>query len=264
MIEVLQQKAKAPNGYPPLLFCHGMNHAAWYWQENFFPWFTKKGFDCYALSYRNHGNSASNKNINFVSLQNYLEDIDSVASQFEERVILVGHSMGGLLVQMFLQQHKAKAAILLTPVPYNGIKSAATSRIIRNIAGLLMLIVKRSLKSFIDSPERASIVMYSKDLPGKKLNEYYKKIDEESIRAYLQMINIKVQLSDNHDIPMLVLAADNDRLLSTNSIKNTAAFYKADFEILTDMAHNAMLDTRWEQTAETINNWLLKNKATIC
>ena len=241
-----------------------MNHAAWYWQENFFPWFTEKGFDCFALSYRNHGNSYFTKHINFTSLNDYLDDIYSITKQFNEHFIFIGHSMGGLLTQLYLEKYKAKAAILLTPVPYNGIKAASSNpSTLKNIVGLFKLLKSRSIKSFMNTPEKASLVMYSKDISGKKLNKYYKKIDEESILAYLQMANRKVNLSENHKIPMLVLAAEKDRLLSVQSIKATAQFYDADFLLLKNTAHNAMLDTRWENTAEQIFTWLINNKSKI-
>jgi len=35
---------------PPLVFVHGSYHAAWCWAENWLPFFSACGFDCYALS----------------------------------------------------------------------------------------------------------------------------------------------------------------------------------------------------------------------
>ena len=35
---------------PPLVFVHGSFHAAWCWAEHWLPFFSRAGFDCYALS----------------------------------------------------------------------------------------------------------------------------------------------------------------------------------------------------------------------
>lgn len=34
----------------PLVFVHGSFHAAWCWAENWLPFFSQRGYDCYALS----------------------------------------------------------------------------------------------------------------------------------------------------------------------------------------------------------------------
>lgn len=37
---------------PPLVFVHGSYHGAWCWRENFMPYFSAAGYDCYAISLR--------------------------------------------------------------------------------------------------------------------------------------------------------------------------------------------------------------------
>jgi len=56
-MEVITQKAKIPiedkrekGDRPPLVFIHGSFHAGWCWAENWLPFFSNHGFDCYALS----------------------------------------------------------------------------------------------------------------------------------------------------------------------------------------------------------------------
>lgn len=52
-MEVIVQKGAEPDGItgdPPLVFVHGSYHAAWCWTEHWLPFFSSRGFDCYALS----------------------------------------------------------------------------------------------------------------------------------------------------------------------------------------------------------------------
>ncbi|CAG8756581.1 10849_t:CDS:2, partial [Funneliformis caledonium] len=42
--------------YPPILFIHGVGVAARAW-DNFCRWFSNKGYDCCAMSFRGHGQS---------------------------------------------------------------------------------------------------------------------------------------------------------------------------------------------------------------
>lgn len=51
-MEVIFQKGDRENDEkpPPLVFVHGSFHAAWCWAEHWLPFFSRHGFDCYALS----------------------------------------------------------------------------------------------------------------------------------------------------------------------------------------------------------------------
>lgn len=52
-MEFIEQKGAETEGItgdPPLVFVHGSYHAAWCWAEHWLPFFSSRGFDCYALS----------------------------------------------------------------------------------------------------------------------------------------------------------------------------------------------------------------------
>jgi pimeloyl-ACP methyl ester carboxylesterase len=51
-LEFIYHTAKTGLQLHPMLFVHGMSHAAWCWEEEFIPYFTALGYDCYALSLR--------------------------------------------------------------------------------------------------------------------------------------------------------------------------------------------------------------------
>ena len=47
-------------------------------------------------------------------------------------------------------------------------------------------------------------------------------------------------------------------MIKPSEIKATARAYNAQSEIIADVAHNSMLETRWQSVAERILVWLKK------
>ncbi|CAG8465849.1 15155_t:CDS:2 [Funneliformis mosseae] len=80
--------------YPPILFIHGGFLAAWSW-DDFSHWFSDKGFDCYAMSFRGHGQSTKTPNKDkWWSLNEITQDISAITDEIIARTkvnpILVG------------------------------------------------------------------------------------------------------------------------------------------------------------------------------
>src|SRR3984885_3925150 len=101
MLEVID-KGSASESHPvPLLFVHGGWHGAWCWDEHFLDFFADAGYRAIALSVRGHGNSPTTKPLSRCSVADYVEDLRSVADGLSTRPVLIGHSMGGFIVQMY-------------------------------------------------------------------------------------------------------------------------------------------------------------------
>jgi len=56
--------------------------------------------------------------------------------------------------------------------------------------------------------------------------------------------------------PVLVLGAARDNMLQPREIEATARAYHTQAQIIPDVAHTSMLETRWETVAERILVWL--------
>ncbi|WP_416362252.1 alpha/beta hydrolase [Mycobacterium sp.] len=109
----------------PLLFVHGAWHAAWCWDEHFLSFFAHKGYHALAVSLCGHGNTPAPKPLRSCSIRGYVDDVESVPSSLAARPIVIGHSMGGFVLQKFLESHDAPLRVLLASVPPRG---AAGSR----------------------------------------------------------------------------------------------------------------------------------------
>lgn len=125
-LELRFKKAKGTAKSEKLLFLHGICVGAWIWEKNFFPYFSEAGYDCYALSLRGHAGSEGHEGINIWRLSDYTEDFHTIAATIDEPLIVIGHSLGGAVVQDWIRTGgKAKAAALLASVPPWGLAPSA-------------------------------------------------------------------------------------------------------------------------------------------
>ena len=65
--------------------------------------------------------SEGRDHIDWHSIADYVEDITRVVDWLGESPILIGHSMGGFVLQKYLEHHEATAAVLLCSVPPQGL-----------------------------------------------------------------------------------------------------------------------------------------------
>ncbi|MFQ5521203.1 MAG: alpha/beta hydrolase, partial [Candidatus Methylomirabilia bacterium] len=100
---------------PPLLMIHGAFMGAWCW-ENWLAALPEHGWTGYAVSLRNHPGSRPVDDQLYrtrQTLADYLEDVSAVAAHIGRPCIPVGHSLGGILAQMYAAAHTRQG----TPVP---------------------------------------------------------------------------------------------------------------------------------------------------
>jgi pimeloyl-ACP methyl ester carboxylesterase len=130
-LEVISRLRSGLRHAPPILFVHGAWHGAWCWDEFFLSYFAAHGFEAHALSLRAHGASEGRTQLHRSRIRHYVEDVAAVVAGFSSAPILVGHSMGGFVVQKFLETQSSPAAFLLASIPPAGARSMY-ARLMRN------------------------------------------------------------------------------------------------------------------------------------
>jgi pimeloyl-ACP methyl ester carboxylesterase len=121
MLELIDKGSCSDTHPTPLLFVHGAWHSAWCWDEHFLDFFADNGYRALALSLRGHGGSPTAKPIHTISIADYVEDVVTVAEGLPTPPVVIGHSMGGFVVQKYLETHQAPAGVLLASIPPKGI-----------------------------------------------------------------------------------------------------------------------------------------------
>lgn len=90
-----------------MVLIHGLFRAAWCWEEALLPALAAAGHDTYALSLRGQGGSdiggdvaATAEAAGGVPLAVNVADIAAFVGQLGSPAVLVGHSLGGMFVQV--------------------------------------------------------------------------------------------------------------------------------------------------------------------
>lgn len=255
-LELLSREPAAPAHPTPILFVHGAWHGAWCWDDYFLPYFAAHGYRAAALSLRGHGTSAAPRSLRTTRIRDYVADVAQVAAQFETPPIVVGHSMGGFVVQKYLEQHPAPAAVLLASCPTSGALRTTFNIARKHPLRFLQVNATWKLYPVIATPRLARESLFSPNYPHDDLQRHYARLQNESYIAYMDMLAFALPKPRRVKTPMLVLAGQRDAIFTVREARRTARRYGTDAHIIADTAHDMMLESTRQQSADSILTWL--------
>jgi pimeloyl-ACP methyl ester carboxylesterase len=256
VLEVIE-KGSVSDAHPvPLLFVHGAWHAAWCWDENFLSCFADKGYRAVALSFRGHGESPSDKPLRVCSVADYIDDVRSVAERLPSPPVIIGHSMGGLIVQKYLERYDAPAGVLMTSIPPRGNLGNALRWIRQSPSDFAKMTITGKALPYITPPQLARERFFSPHTPEADVRRYAARLQEDSSRIGIDCLLLRLPRPKRVTAPILVLGADEDGAHTRKEILATARAYGTEAEFFPDMGHNMMLEPGWAAVAERIDSWL--------
>lgn len=220
------------------------------------PYFAQYGYAAYALSLRGHGGSEGRERLRWTSLADYVADVVQVVSQMGSQPVLVGHSMGGMIVQKYLESNGAPAAVLLASAPPKGLIPATVRVALRHPLAFMKANLTLSMFPMVRTPRLAQEAFFSADTPEEKVRSWFARLQDESYRAYLDMMGLSLPRPKRVKTPLLVLGAADDRLISPSEVEATAQTYGVRAEFFPNMAHDMMLEDGWQIVADRILSWL--------
>lgn len=230
---------------PPLLFVHGLGHGAWCW-EHWLRAAAAAGHPAYAVSLRGHGASAGS--LRTARLSHYVDDVVHTAASLPRRAVLVGHSMGGLVVQKALARYAAHAGVLVAPVPAHPALGSLLAVARRHPGDAARLMIGRSL------PLRAEYLV--NQLSEAEAQTITDRCGPESPIAQYQLLLHRPAAQPRGGAPVLVLATPDDALVPLADVRRTAARYDADLVTFPGMGHDLMLDREWRAPFDAMTSWL--------
>lgn len=256
VLEVIDKGCVSEAHPVPLLFVHGAWHAAWCWNEHFLGYFADHGYRAVAVSFRGHGASGLDKPLRDCTVADYVADIASVADSLPVPPVVIGHSMGGLIVQKYLESHAAPAGVLMASIPPQG-NLGSSLRWLRHRPGqaVKMAITGKSLR-YINTPAQAREKFFSANTPEEVVADCASRLQEDSSRVSIDCLVLKLPRPDRVTTPLLVLGAEQDAAHTQKEVRATARAYRTEAEFFPDMGHNMMLEPGWESVADRIHAWL--------
>lgn len=254
-LEILSRKPAQKTHEYPLIFIHGAWHGAWSW-ENFLPYFAEHGYEVYAFSFRGHGASEGKEGLRWYSTREYVADVEQVVAGMSAPPVLIAHSMGGYILQKYLEEHTAPAGVLLASIPTSGILRMILRMLRRHPVSTLQALFLMNPWHFVSTPALAKDYFFSDDFPDAKFMQYYAHIQAESFRVALEATFFRLPRPARIKTPLLVLAAETDRVFTVAEQKKTARAYHTQATLFQDMAHDMLLEAEWKSVADHILRWL--------
>lgn len=227
----------------PILFVHGAWHN-WRTYDLWQHYFAAIGWQTYAMSLRNHpGSYAVDDRVYRTELtaSDYAQDVERVGRWIARPIVLVGHSMGGCVVQKAAESLDIRALVLLASV-----KPAQLGR-------------HRPQDLPTDTPffpdaETMRPLLFSK-IDDARFEAFYETLVPESPSVLNSTGGARTPV-DPGKIGAPVLAIDGALDPFVRYAEALATYYGGDALVMPDTGHNVMMEATWMKVAQALNGWL--------
>ncbi|KAJ3021716.1 UNVERIFIED_CONTAM: hypothetical protein HDU68_009496 [Siphonaria sp. JEL0065] len=266
-VEVLSAVPLTSKG-SPVVFVHGGYHSAVCFRL-LLPFLRSRGFAAYAISMPSHGSSKRLSLFHSWSATpkgTYIHVLDKTLNEISRRhnnasVVLIGHSAGGGLAQIYLDSPKYKdtkvhALVLLAAFPATG-----GFKIFKNWLAFDRFLPFRfySIRPPIATPALAHRAFLSDAFPidSKEGARFFEELEfVESFGWPFSLIlgtfadakRVKERVNGR----VVVFGGEYDRLMTKEIVTETAKLYGVVPIFVQDCAHDLMLDVGWEKGAHQL------------
>jgi pimeloyl-ACP methyl ester carboxylesterase len=203
------------------------------------------GYNCITFNLPGHETEGSTRRISY-SLSDYVQALRNEVENLDEPPIIIGHSMGGMILQHFLNTGTCKKAVLMASVPPSGVL-AASLRVIFRYPGVVPYLLRRNV---VGAFKKYPHLMWNKTILTSR---YVHRMCAESFSAYLGLF---IPISHTSSIPILVVGGSKDGLITVREFQSTAKHYNAKLTIIEGGSHDLMLDEDYEKSALAIAKWI--------
>jgi pimeloyl-ACP methyl ester carboxylesterase len=242
-----------PKQSVPVVFIHGL----WRTHRDFDPWlrlFAGFGFDSYALSRRGRLGLPPAR-ADRLSFEAALEDSNEVLDAVGGTPILVGHGMGGLLVQKLAEAGRALGAVLLAPASPKGAQaSPPVAALPVWLRALPMLVLGRPIGF---SYRQASRIFINAVPAADRRRAYEGSVPDSGLAVRQLQAGIPVDES-KVKVPVVCLTGTDDRLVPVMGVRKVAVKYQAALREYPGRGHFLIGEPGWEALATDALAWLVE------
>jgi pimeloyl-ACP methyl ester carboxylesterase len=259
-IKVHRHPGKHQRGKGALLFVHGAYTHSRYWEFNFVPFFQQHGFDCFAVDLSGHGASGGRETLDQFGIDDYALDIAHAIREIGEPATIIGHSMGCLAAQRYLETGTARSAVFLAPVPTTGTTGSATKLAIRYPNYFQVL--EETINGVVSEANNDLMakIYFSPEANGHEVLRFLPTVGPESQRAIMEMaLMITRPPVAPRKLPTLVIGGEADAIFPPSNLFFTALPWRADIVRIPRAGHMLPIDSNWQTVANHILEWVPKD-----
>ena len=258
----------------PLMLIHGAWLSARSW-ENFAGYFEKRGFAVSTPEWpRKEGDveelRADTEALEGLGVEEIVDHYEALIRALDEPAVLIGHSFGGLFVELLLDRGLGRAGVAMSPAPPKGIlvlpfsslKAAAPALAHPSRwHGVVPLSLEEFTYGFVNtfSPEEAAAAFERYAVPETGQIFY-----EAGFANFHLNPPTEVHFKNQERAPLLVIGATNDKTVPASLSRKQFEKYEkheaydaqTDYLELEGRPHLMMVGEGWEEVAEAIDSWL--------
>jgi pimeloyl-ACP methyl ester carboxylesterase len=255
----------------PLMLIHGAWLSARSW-ETFGEYFAKRGFDVSAPEWpRKHGDVETLREdadeLRGLGLTEIVDHYADLIAQLPTAPVLIGHSFGGLIVELLLDRGLGRAGVALSPAPPKGIlvlpfsSLKAASPALAHPSkrhGVVTLTQDEFTYGFVNtfSPDEA-VAAYERYAVPETGQIFY----EAGFANFSLHPPTEVHYSNDDRAPLLIVGADNDHTVPASVSKAQYKKYerssaKTDYLEFEGRPHLFVVGDGAEEVAAAIDSWL--------
>lgn len=242
-----------------ILFVHGSGHGSWMW-KHFLSFFAEKGYDAWAINLRGHYLSDPVEDWEEVGVSEYLADTEEGLKRIGGKVVLVGHSMSGLLILKYAESHPVAGLI----VSQSGIPKAMMAKRGIILEGPALGKGKRAVEAGAIMPlkdrERVKALLFDEDNVAEETVDFViGMMGKESARVGVEIMNMKLQ-PERISAPLFVLGFNASKIginapVDFNKVLAEELKARA-YTIIEPGGHDYMLEKNWKTFAQQFQEWI--------
>jgi alpha-beta hydrolase superfamily lysophospholipase len=255
----------------PLVLIHGAWLSARSW-ETFAEYFESRGFAVSTPEWpRKHGDveeiRASADEVAGLGLAEIVDHHEAIIRELDEPPVLVGHSFGGLIVELLLDRGLGRAGVAMSPAPPKGVLvlpfsslKAASPALAHpsKRSGIVPLTLEEFTYGFVNtfSPEDADAAYERYAVPETGRIFY-----EAGFANFRLHPPTEVHFKNADRAPLLIVGAEKDNTVPASVSRAQVKKYerspaRTDYLELAGRPHLAMIGEGWQEAATAIDGWL--------
>ena len=257
----------------PLMLVHGAWLSARSW-ENFAGYFGERGFAVSAPEWpRKHGDveelRENEEALAGLGLSEIVDHYEQLIRGLDASPVLIGHSFGGLIVELLLDRGLGRAGVALSPAPPKGIlllpfsSLKAASPALAHPSrwhGTVPLTLEEFTYGFVNtySPEEAAAAYERYAVPETGQIFY-----EAGFANFHLHPPTKLHFENGDRAPLLIVGAEQDHTVpasvsATQYRKYEKSPARTEYLEFEGRPHLFVVGEGWEEVAEAIDGWLGK------
>ena len=286
-LKVWHQSAETPpKGC--IIFVHGICHGAWCFKR-FMAFFSENGYECFALNLRGHSEN-DRSDLKGARLLDYADDVAQCVTYcarycrengIDEKPLLLGHSMGGAVVQKYAAKFSDTTKGLILFASATAPRMPRLNTFFSLTKKKMRIAAKKSWGCKTSDAEIAQSAFFDGRITSQEeISMYNTLLHEESFWITFQDLYLPYAKKNKISTPILIIGSYADSYFSGKSLWKTASFYgcrekrnkrsasridltfneRNQLTILPDLCHDMMLDPEWEKPAKAVLDFMEKNK----